>query len=75
MYMYEPDVPVCGICGDTGWVWGDPKNGRCETCYDEGLEDEESEKILEKAFTKVEKSRIVRVVVETLAYNQLINIA
>ncbi len=53
--MFERDVPVCGICGDTGWVWGDPKNGRCETCYDESLEDEETEKSLKTALPKSEK--------------------
>jgi len=30
--------PVCGVCGDTGYVWGDPKNGECG-CVDHSVDD------------------------------------
>ncbi len=72
--MFERDAPVCWICGDTGWVWGDPNYGRCESCYDPGLE-EENEESWKKRFTKVEKSRIVSAVVETLVKNASLSIS
>jgi hypothetical protein len=41
--IFGSDV-CCGICGDTGFVWGDPKNGPCgceEEIFDEGFCDGE----------------------------------
>jgi hypothetical protein len=40
--IYGTDI-CCNFCGDTGFIYGDEKYGKCEACYDEGYEEPEEE--------------------------------
>lgn len=44
--MFAPMPVYCGICGDTGFVWGTPEYGKCD-CMEEIEEEKETTELVE----------------------------